>query len=706
MVLSTTPGPIDPIDGFEDFFRGFQSAPKVYKYREEIANVYSMGGNALVFLFEDLSLFNPQLAQDLRENPEETLKDATEAFVNLLEVESGGTIDRSLQYFVRVSTQKDACEVALRGLRAKHIDRLVYLHGILIRATPIKPQLVTATFECEACHAQMEVEQLQAKITKPMRCTNPSCSNRKNFTLVSRDSEFIDWQSIQIQEMPEELPPGRTPQSIQVILTHDLVDKVRPGDRIKVMGIWKSVPVESGRSQQSTIFKTFVKANNVESIEEETEDLFITKNELKEIKTLAGEAFIQKKIARSIAPTIFGHDHLKMSTALLIFGGVHKVKKNGMRIRGDIHVLFVGDPGTGKSQILQSAARIAPRAVYTSGKGSSGVGLTAAVVKDGDTGGMTLEAGALVLADGGMACIDEFDKMRNEDRVAIHEALEQQTVSIAKAGIVATLNCRTSVLAVANPHMGRYNDHKTVAENIRLSPPILSRFDLIFIVQDQPDPAKDAKLADFILTLHMQDMTLPTQEQEEDAGDPAASIIRSDLLKKYITYAKRHVFPKLTPAAAKKIKDFYLKLRGGNQSEGSPISIVARTLEALIRLSEAHAKMSLRDQVLEEDVDEILKLMNRSMKDMNWDPETGQFDVDRILVGRGRSKTRIFQKVLDMLGDLEEQNNHAPVREEDLIDYALVEDLKEDKVREALEQLEKEGEIYRPKAGMIKRTQA
>ncbi|MHA1733269.1 MAG: ATP-binding protein, partial [Promethearchaeota archaeon] len=341
-----------------------------------------------------------------------------------------------------------------------------------------------------------------------------------------------------------------------------------------------------------------------------------------------------------------------------------------------------------------------------------GVGLTAAVVKDQDSGGMTLEAGAMVLADGGVACIDEFDKMRNEDRSAIHEAMEQQTVSIAKAGIVATLNCRTSVLAAANPHLGRYNINKTVAENIRLPPSILSRFDLIFIVRDKPDTTKDDALADFILDLHMTDDGLPSQEEEGegdsvDEGDAGGSgnIIPVDLLKKYIRYAKKHCRPRITPAAAQKIKEFYLELRSLGQAEGSPVAIVARTLEGIIRLSEAYAKMALRDQVLASDVEEILKLMKKSMKDLNYDPDTGQYDVDRILVGKSSSKVKQFQKILDILKDMEEMNNGGAVKEEDLIDLLLVEDLKEDFIRESLEQLKRDGEVYSPRQGFIKRTQ-
>ncbi len=710
MVLSASPSYPNPVDGFEDFFRGFQSSPKHYKYREEVTRVFANQGTSLVFLFEDLMHFNPALAQELRENPEEILVDAVEAFKNLLRVEAGGAIDEDLNYFVRVTTLQGACSVLLRGLRAKHIDKLISIRGILTRATPIKPQLVTATFECDVCHTQIPVEQLQPKITMPLRCSSPSCTNRKSFTLIGRDSDFIDWQSVQVQELQEELPPGRTPTTTQVIVTHDLVDRSRPGDRVKIMGIWKSVPVEMGKGQKSTIFRTFIKCNNIESLEEENDESYPSEEEIEQIRALAQEPNIQNKIARSVASTIFGHYNLKMASALLLFGGVSKVKQNGMKIRGDIHALFVGDPGTGKSQILRSSFKIAPRSVYTSGKGSSGVGLTAAVLKDIDTGGMTLEAGAMVLADGGIACIDEFDKMRNEDRVAIHEAMEQQSVSIAKAGIVATLNCRTSVLAAANPHLGRYNINKTVAENIRLPPSILSRFDLIFIVRDQPDTSKDDALAEFILDLHMKETELPSfeeedEETEEEGSITAMNLIPVELLRKYIRYARKHCHPRLTPAAAKKIKEFYLELRALGQAEGSPVAIVARTLEGIIRLSEAHAKMALRDQVLESDVKEILKIMKKSMKDLNYDPDTGQYDVDRILVGKSSSKVKQIQKILDILKDMEEMNNGSPVKEDALIDLLLVEDLKEDFIRESLTQLKKDGEIYSPKQGFVKRTQ-
>ena len=707
MTVAATPGSFDPVENFEDFFRFYQEEPNKFKYREKIHELYSTGGNTIIFHYEDLLDYDPKLAHELYENPEKILDDAKEAFKNLLRIESGGAIDESIEYFVRVETEKDQLAVSLRGLRAEHIDKLVCVHGILVRATPVKPQIITATFECQDCGHQFELEQFDTILVKPAKCMNPGCKNKNKFILVSRDSKFIDWQSIHIQESPEELPAGRIPRAVQAILTHNLVERARPGDRVKIIGVYRSVPQENARGTKSTIFKTFIQVNNLESKEDETDNLHTTDEELQEILRLAKEPMIQKKIGRSIAPSIMGMEHIKMAAALLLFGGVAKVKPDGGRIRGDIHVLTVGDPGVGKSQILHSAYRLSPRGVFTSGKGSSAAGLTAAVIKDADTGGMSLEAGAVVLADGGIACIDEFDKMRNEDRVAIHEAMEQQTVSIAKAGIVATLNSRTSILAAANPHLGRYNPWKTASDNIRLSPPLLSRFDLIFVVIDKPDAQTDRDIANFILDLHMQAESLKSCESEENKEDATIpvpkDIIRGDLLKKYIHYARKTCKPRLTPAASKKISDFYLKMRAQGGDENAAIAMVARNLEGIIRLSEAHAKMALKDTVDEEDVEAILELVMRSLQDIGFDKETGAFDIDRLMTGHSRSQVSKIGKVLEILRDMEEENGNKPVELDALKERVLLEgELKEEDVEEALKTLKREGDIIYPKNGLVK----
>ncbi|HMF32789.1 MAG TPA: LAGLIDADG family homing endonuclease [Candidatus Lokiarchaeia archaeon] len=1232
MVVAANPGNFDPVENFEDFFRFYQQEPNKFKIREQIHDLYSSGGNSITFEYEDLLDYDPKLATELRENPEKTLEDAVNALKNLLRIEAGGVIDESLDYFVRVDTATSQLAVTLRGLRAEHIDKLVYIRGILVRMTPIKPQIVTATFECQDCGHQFGVDQYDTVLLKPAKCLNPGCNNKTHFILVSKDSKFIDWQSLHIQESTEALPAGRIPRAIQAILTHDLVDRARPGDHVKIMGIYRSIPQENARGAKSTIFKTFVHANNIECKADETEEAHASDEELEEIFRLAKEPLIQKKIGRSVAPSIKGYEHVKMACALSLFSGVAKHKADGGHIRGDIHVLVVGDPGTGKSQILQAAIRLAPRGLYTSGKGSSAAGLTAAVVKDSDTGGMSLEAGAIVLADGGTAGIDEFDKMRNEDRTAIHEAMEQQsyhynteilatngdritigsfiddlmarnavdvipginceilpydqlslfstdfqkvnkvhtdrisrhsapdhfyrftftngrdiivtpehpmyvfrensltpipadncqigdfvpiprflpnsslpvslernegipyrnakqisfpnqispelarilgyfvteghsfrgsaveigfsntnetllndfqslmlntfglspninhrndglvtlrylsvelymwvrtnfpevialarkkripakilgasvelakgflqcafkgdgslestsicyrtasrglsedyqdlllklgiqtrividtnnqsykvyirgqslvkffqdvieeddprfqqfqeliepdiikthhhdifptdiiiqiihlkkilgmpydgffyrhlqkghgvtrnilenniksirekvtivkqnldknvdvqelrekigyskkylcqisgypnrnieyyenggypkekrsemkrnifnsirsqiehaeseievfenlmnadilwdrikkidiipndgenytpwvyditvepshtfiaqgvvlhnTVSIAKAGIVATLNARTSIIAAANPHLGRYNPWKTASENIRLSPPILSRFDLIFVIIDKPDPTTDRDIAEFILDLHMNAETMKTCEPND--GEQGLSIVTTPdiipglLLKKFIQYARNHCFPRLTPKAKQKILDFYLKMRGNGGEDNAAVGMVARNLEGIIRLCEAHAKMALQDTIEDENVDEILELVTRSLKDTGYDKETDTFDIDRIMTGVSRTQVNRISKVQEILKDMEEENGGKPVELEQLKERLELEGMTKEAIEEALKTLKREGDVIFPKNNLIKST--
>jgi len=505
--LSSPSSPINKVQRFEDFYRLFQESPGAYKYQDQINDIYAKGENTLIILFEDLLASDPDIAEMLKKDPEAIIEDAVEAFKNLLKFQGSKLTNKN--YFVRITTKdkKSPLFLPLRGLRAKHISTLVWSKGILVRCSTIRPKIVKASFECNLCGAQFDVIQLTSRIRWPKFCINKRCKAKAqtDFRLISKHSEFIDWQSIMIQEIPEDLPPGRIPRSVQAILTYNLVDTVKPGDRVKILGIFKSVLAQSTKSNNSTLFKTFIDINFIDP-EDKTDDIIdLTKEDRKKIEDLSKEPFIQKKIARSIAPDIYGRQDLKMASALSLFAGTRKKKPGGGYKRGDIHVLFVGDPGTGKSEILKSAIEVSPRGLYTSGKGSTAVGLTAAVIKDTDTGQMNLEAGVVVLANGGVAAIDEFDKMDTADRSALHEAMEQQTVSIAKAGIVATLKAQTAIISAANPHSGRYDRYKTPTQNIRLPPSLLSRFDLIFVVVDKPNQADDAQMAEFILKNSMFD---------------------------------------------------------------------------------------------------------------------------------------------------------------------------------------------------------
>jgi len=694
--------PIHKTSRFEDFYRLFEDKPGVYKYQDKINDIFSKGSNTLIIFYEDLLAFDSQIAELLRKDPETLLENATEAFRNILKFQGSKLTDKD--YFVRIITKDDKSPlfISLRGLRAKNIDNFIWTNGILVRSSTIRPKLIEATFECMTCKTQFEVLQLTSKIKWPNFCINPRCKakSQSDFRLVSKNSEFIDWQSVMIQEIPEDLPPGRIPRSVQAILTHDLVDIVKPGDRVKLMGTYKSVLAQSTKSINSTLFKTFIDVNYIDPEDKSVGFIELSKEDKKEIEKLSKEPMIQKKIARSISPVIYGRDELKMATALTLFGGTRKKRPGGGYKRGDIHLLFVGDPGTGKSEILKSAIEVSPRGLYTSGKGSSAVGLTAAVIKDSDTGQMNLEAGAIVLANGGVAAIDEFDKMDTSDRSALHEAMEQQTVSIAKAGIVATLKAQTAIIAAANPRSGRYDRYKTPTQNIHLPPSLLSRFDLIFIVIDRPDPAKDAQMAEFIL---QNSMLGPNDSIESKTGNIAP--IPGDLLKKYIKHARRTCHPVLTEEAKEEIKEFYLKLRGQYDSEDAIVSILARNLDALVRLSESYAKMALRDKVIKKDVEEVIKLFKRYLKDTGYDETTGKIDMDRILVGQSRSSINKLDKMLARLKEIYEDGNWKALERNNVIQILeLEEDLDEKWIKDALEELIKEGTLYEPRNNMLRFT--
>ncbi len=694
--------PINKIQRFEDFYRFFEEKPGEYKYQDQINDVFSKGGNTLVLFYEDLLAYDPQIAELLRKNPSALTEDATDAFKNMLKFQAGKLIEQD--YFIRIKTkdEKSPLFIALRGLRAKNIDNLVWTKGILVRSSAIRPKLMKAEFECMSCGAHFEVLQITSKIRWPKFCSNTRCKakSQSDFRLISRNSEFIDWQSVMIQEIPEDLPPGRIPRSVQAILTYNLVDTVKPGDRVKLMGIFKSVLAQSAKNINSTLFKTFIEVNFIDPEDKSDDFIDLSKEDKNEIENLSKEPMIQRKIARSISPVIYGREELKLATALSLFGGTRKKRPGGGYKRGDIHILFVGDPGTGKSEILKSAIEVSPRGLYTSGKGSTAVGLTAAVIKDSDTGQMNLEAGAIVLANGGVAAIDEFDKMDTADRSALHEAMEQQTVSIAKAGIVATLKAQTAIIAAANPRSGRYDRYKTPTQNIHLPPSLLSRFDLIFIVIDRPDPSDDAQMAEFILKNSMMG---PNDSFESKKGSVAP--IPGDLLKKYIKHARRTCHPVLTDEAKEEIKEFYLKLRGKYDSEDSIVSILARNLDALVRLCEAYAKIALRNKVIKSDVEEIIKLFNRFLKDTGYDETTGKIDMDRILVGQSRSSISKLDKMLSRLKEIFEDNSWKALEKKNVVQILeLEEDLDEKWIKDAIDELIREGTLYEPRTNMIKFT--
>ncbi|MEM0262662.1 MAG: minichromosome maintenance protein MCM, partial [Nitrososphaerota archaeon] len=575
----------------------------------------------------------------------------------------------------------------IRDIRTIHLKKLIAIDGLVVRASAVKPILKTAVFKCRVCGTEQTIPQESQKLVLPEACNSFKCRGKKQkFDIVEEKSEYYDYQLIGVQEKPEDLPPGQLPRSIDVGLKGDLVDRARPGDRVIIVGILYAIQERTMETPLRTS-KLYLEAISIETASKEPEALQITPEEEKMFKEMAKSPDIHQKLIDSIAPSIYGLEHIKKAIMLLLFGGRTKQFPDGVKVRGDIHVLLVGDPGTGKSQLLRYAAQIAPRGVYTSGRGSTAAGLTAAVVKD-KGGNMILEAGALVLADMGVCCIDEIDKMRPEDRVAIHEAMAQQTISIAKGGIVATLNARTSILAAANPELGRYNPYEPFTVNVNLPITILSRFDLIFVLRDEPIPEQDQKIAAHILNLQSKS-TVPVEPP-----------IKPEVLKKYIAYSKR-IQPELTPRAAKLVENFYLQMRSMYQ-QTSTITITARQLESLIRLSEARARAALREYVTEEDVLDVIDLMKRSLAEVGIDVETGKPDIDVILTGKPKSIRDKFTLVLKTIGEMQEKKGYV---EDSELREALKEcGLTEQEIRMLLNRLLSDGKIFTPKPGVYRLT--
>ncbi len=683
--MSTEQVEIGYVEKFKDFLRNFRDESGRFKYLERIRRLINYNQVSLLIDYPDLYRYDTALAEALVEEPDRLLKDASEAIREIVALEDP-EYAKSKRFTPRILGLFET--IGIRDLRSEHVGRLIQLDGIITRMHPLRSRLVKAVFRHEKCGSEFEWPQgedetILDRVEKPSIC--PVCGEGGGrFHLIKEKSRYIDWQKVLVQERPEDVPGGQMPRSIEVHLTRDLVDIARPGDRVTIVGI----PRLEQYNPSNPLYEMYIEANSIRISEKVLEEVSITREDEEKIKELARDPWVREKIIASIAPSIYGHWDLKEAIALLLFGGVPKTMPDGTRIRGDIHVLFIGDPGVAKSQLLQSAARIAPRAVLTSGKGSTAAGLTAAVIQDRKTGEYYLEAGALVLADGGVAIIDEIDKMRADDRVAIHEAMEQQQISISKAGIVARLNARASVLAAGNPKYGLYDPTKSFVDNINLPPTILSRFDLIFVVRDIINMERDRELARYILEAHS------NIEKFKPEVEP-------QVLKKYVIYARRYVRPRLSPQAKKLIEDFFVEMRSsalafqeGNQGQ-TPIPITARQLEAVVRLSEAYAKMALKDEVGEDDAAEAIRITIAFLESVGLDLETGTIDVSIITTGASLHTRKIMSLVVDTIKRITEAEGRRCARTQDIVSM-ITESHKvtEEKVKEAIRRLHQEGIIY------------
>ncbi|MCX6802634.1 MAG: minichromosome maintenance protein MCM [Candidatus Diapherotrites archaeon] len=683
------------VEKFQQFFESV--------YKKEIQKLVAKypDERSLNIDFNDLEEFDFKLAEDLIGQPDFLIEAASLA-VRKLDVPSLDIEDFAPH--IRVHNLPDDKSVMLRDIGSRHIGKMLYVEGVIKQVTDVLPKLKMASWKCNRCGNVYRVLQKDSGVVQPAFC---ECRHR-DFSLVAEDSDFIDYQKIQIQESLEFLKGNAQPTSVDVYVADDLVNMVVPGDKIKIVGILRLYPAKENK----VVFGRFIETVHLELTMQEFEDIEISKEEEQEIKELSKKPDVYEKLVASIAPSIYGHETVKEAIALQLFGGAKKILPNDQQIRGNIHLLLVGDPGVAKSQMLMATHNIAPKSIYVGGKTTSAVGLTATAVKDEfGEGGWTLKAGALVLANGGIAMCDELDKMDPDERVALHEAMEQGTISVAKAGIVTRFKTDTSILAAANPKFSRFDPYQPFIEQLNLPPTLISRFDLFFMIRDILDRTSDTKIAAHILKTHQAGAKLfqarrkgkeLKKEEMKEIEDIVMPTIPKDLLKKYISFARQNVFPTLSKEAIQTISDFYVDLRERGKQEGS-FSATHRQLEGLVRLSEASARVRLSDVVEKQDADRAIRLLKSSLRDVVTDPETGKIDIDIIATGQTHSQVELMRKVLGIIKEKNEQMDSVPLKE--VMDEAAAMNIDSEKADDIIRKLERKGEIYRPKHGFVKPTE-
>ncbi|XP_067683029.1 DNA replication licensing factor mcm2-like [Haliotis asinina] len=597
---------------FKNFLRTYVDQKGHNVYREKIRQMVEANKASLIIDYNMLASVEQVLAYFLPEAPAEMLQNFDEAAKEVV-LSMYPNYERIAKE-IRVRIAELPLIEDLRSLRQLHLNQLIRTSGVVTSTTGILPQLSVIKYDCNKCNFILgPFYQTQNQEVKPGSC--PECQSTGPFEINMEQTLYKNYQRITLQESPGKVPAGRLPRSKDAILLDDNVDTCKPGDEIELTGIYhNNYDGSLNTANGFPVFATVIQANYITKKDDKMAAACLTDEDIKAIVALSKDERIGERIFASMAPSVYGHEEIKRAIALAIFGGEPKNPGGKHKVRGDINVLACGDPGTAKSQFLKYVEKMAARVVFATGQGASAVGLTAYVQRNPVSKEWTLEAGALVLADKGICLIDEFDKMNDADRTSIHEAMEQQSISISKAGIVTSLQARCTIIAAANPIGGRYDPSLTFSENVDLTEPILSRFDILCVVRDTVDPVQDERLAKFVTSSHMKHHPNATEQTEDlldNLNNTGIEPIPQELLKKYVIYAKEKVHPKLHNMDQDKVAKMYADLRRESMATGS-IPITVRHIESMIRMAEAHARMHLRDYVNEDDVNMAIRIMLES----------------------------------------------------------------------------------------------
>ncbi len=691
----------DLVDRFEQFYRRYYS-----DQIGELAQQYPNEKRSLYIDWDDLYRYDADIAEDYLAQPQQLQEYAEEA-LRLYDL----PVDVSLgQAHVRVRNLPEITEIS--DIRSRHINTLVSIRGTVERASAVRSKIQEAAFECQRCGTLTFIPQSSLGDTKePKECQG--CERQGPFRINGDHSEYIDSQTLLVKRRLRNAT-REMESSVVVMVEDDITGEVLPGETVTVTGI---VNILHGSHTDASVADKIIDGLSVVIEEEEFEDMDITFDDKEDIIEHSNQSDIYDQMVSSVAPSIYGYEREKLAIILQLFGGVTKHLPDGTRIRGDIHVALFGDPGPYESRLLDYAGVLSPCTISASGSGSSSVGLTASMkrTKKTGTGNKTwaVEAGALPLADRGLACLESLDKFSDKQRAALIDVLEDQTVKVNKATVSEQLKARASVLASAHPKYGRFDQYESIGEQIDLEPELVSQFDLIFTVTDQPDPDHDSRLAEHILQTNFAgelntqrtEINHPniTEEQVRSQTEEIVPPIDAELLHKYIAYAKSNVYPTMTEEAREAIRDFYVDLRSKGTDEDAPIPVTARKLEALVRLAEASARVRLSDTVEQKDADRVIEIVRSCLQDIGIDAETGHFDADVVETGTAKSQRDRIKNVKQLIANIaEEYKGGAP--EEVIFDRANEVGLNSSKAEHEIDKLKQKGEVYETPEGGLRTT--